>query len=72
MPKRVLFIISNMETGGVSKAMTSLLAVLGTMFGLDFANHIIELVLAVEIDDGIPLPLEARHQPCQQPCAGTS
>lgn len=28
MPKRVLFIISNMETGGVSKAMTSLLAVL--------------------------------------------
>ena len=26
MPKRVLFIISNMETGGVSKAMTSLLA----------------------------------------------
>lgn len=28
MPKRVLFIVSNMETGGVSKAMTSLLAVL--------------------------------------------
>ena len=28
MPKRILFIISNMETGGVSKAMTSLLAVL--------------------------------------------
>lgn len=44
----------------------------GTAICLDFARHIIELVLAVEIDYGVPATFEAWHQACQHPGAGAS